>query len=404
MKRWTAVLLAAAVLLACAGIACAGDGWTCPKCGRENPERAVFCGGCRTPKPDDLSAVTVFSNAWVCRCGEVCSDEDSFCMFCGEPHYEDARPAILTAEVEMRSVTPEPAVIETYSGTFRSQGEQREIRYTAPVSGSYRFWLDRANSGFRVMLDVYDSANYRLNRDYVTQGSGITVELEAGKTYTLYAHQHESLGDYTVRFGIPRQWLHLEGRQTVNDSVAFGDQQNRYKLYAPVSGDYHVWIARAKSGLRFRVEIKDDGGYLINRDYFGQNGGITAALEAGKVYDLVVSQHESTGEYTMNIGMAPATVDLAGCDTVGDRVYFHDQDNTYQYVATESSEHTFTVTKALKDMRVRVEISDGDGYLLNRDYLQQGDSLQADLKEGQKYIVHVRQHEGLGDYVLDIGH
>ena len=122
------------------------------------------------------------------------------------------------------------------------------------------------------------------------------------------------------------------------------------------------------------------------------------------MYDLVVSQHESTGEYTMNIGMAPATVDLAGCDTVGDRVYFHDQDNTYQYVATESSGHTFTVTKALKDMRVRVEISDGDGYLLNRDYLHQGDSLQADLKEGQKYIVHVRQHEGLGDYVLDIGH
>ena len=47
---------------------------------------------------------------------------------------------------------------------------------------------------------------------------------------------------------------------------------------------------------------------------------------------------------------------------------------------------------------------DGDGYILKRDYLQQGDSLQADLKEGQKYIVHVRQHEGLGDYVLDIGH
>ena len=405
MKRWFAFVLAAALLLACIGLANAEGGWTCPQCGRENPERANFCGSCRAPKPEKPVAVSVSSNAWVCSgCGEVCSDQDNFCMYCGETHHANDRPAILTDEVQMLSCTPKQALVETYSGTFHTQGEKREIRYTAPVTGNYHFWLASAKSGFRVMLEVYDNANYRLNRDYVPQDGGITVELIGGKTYSFHINQYESLGDYTVMLGIPRDWLPLDGRQIIFDSVSFRDQQNRYKLSAPVSGDYRVEITKAKSGLRFRVEINDDGGYRINRDYFGQDGGITVTLEAGKVYDLIVSQYESRGEYTMNIGMAPETVNLAGCDVLGDRVYFHDQDNTYSYTATDSGEYAFSITKALSGLRFRVEVYDEDGYRLNRDYFGQGYYLKVALTEGKKYTIHVRQYEGLGDYVLEIAH
>ena len=164
MKRWIAVLLATALLLACIGLANAEGGWTCPQCGRENPERANFCGSCRAPKPEKPVAVSVSSNAWVCSgCGEVCSDQDNFCMYCGETHYANDRPAILTDEVQMLSCTPKQALVETYNGTFHTQGEKREIRYTAPVTG-YPALLKTINYSIRdyCAAQIDDGSDYYL--------------------------------------------------------------------------------------------------------------------------------------------------------------------------------------------------------------------------------------------------
>ena len=58
IRRAAALIIAACLCVAlCGGAMAMEAGWKCPNCGRENPERANFCGSCRTQRP--TATVTV---------------------------------------------------------------------------------------------------------------------------------------------------------------------------------------------------------------------------------------------------------------------------------------------------------------------------------------------------------
>ncbi len=400
--RRTLAWLAAALMLCCCFVPAVADGtWTCPRCGRENPERANFCGGCREPKPAARVESYTMSNAWVCpSCGEVCPDGDSFCMICAEQHRPEDQPAWLVAETETRTLTPMPAVTEMYPGSFSAVDETRVIRYTAPVTGQYYLWLDQANSGFRLRAIVRDAGDYTVRREVLSQGDGFSFELTAGKAYAFSIEQYSSVGNYTLRLGVPRAFIDLNGCQVIEDSIAYNEQQNRYRFVAPVTGVYRFWIARANSGVRLSLMVYDAGGYRLRRETVARDEGMSVTLTAGETYDLYANQYSDRDSYTLCVGMAREPVDITGCAAVGDRISFVDQENAYEYSIPETGDYVLNLSRADKDLRVSVSVFDAAGYRLNRTTLTQGDSLRVTLTGGQRYTFQVKHYSGMGNYVL----
>ena len=118
IRRAAALIIAACLCVAlCGGAMAMEAGWKCPNCGRENPERANFCGSCRTQRPTATVTVDARSNAWVCDgCGAVCADEDAFCMICGADQPANGRRALLIDPVPRLPVSFPAAQILAYQG------------------------------------------------------------------------------------------------------------------------------------------------------------------------------------------------------------------------------------------------------------------------------------------------
>ena len=405
MCRKVLTLLLALSLLLVYTAALAEGSWICPGCGRENPERANFCGSCRSPKPSGEITAEAASNAWVCsQCGDVCPDGDAFCMMCGNDHHETDERAILVPESTVSDITFPAAQILPLEGVFRQNDEERSYEYTAPVTGSYRIFVKTADSGFQVRVRVLDLSDYVLGSDYLKQGQGYDVELQAGNRYIIKAIQNRDLGAFTVGVGIPREPGALENNRSIHDSMSFTDQDNQYILQAQTSGVYRFWVYQANSGFSTRVRVFDKQGYVLGSDYVKQNQGISVELAAGEIYTVHAIQHNDLGEYQLRIGCPKTTTDISGCLTVGDDISFTDQENTYTFTATESGVYVVQLAKAMKGFSARVRVFDQGGYVLGSDYLKQGGNYSVELKAGSIYTVKVIQHNEYGAYCLRITH
>ena len=395
-------LLAAAVLL-CALCALADGTWACPACGRENPDRANFCGGCGAGKPRGESVSPAGPNAWLCAsCGSVCPDADMFCMNCAAGRTPSCESAVLTDEAPVAYMDPQAAFIETFPGSFSSEDEQRTLRYTAPVTGRYFLWLEEARSGFSMRMGVRDSRGEQIDYTYPERGEGMGLDLEAGAEYTLEFEQYRDLGAYTAALGVARPILDLGSALGVRDSVSFSEQRNRYAFTAPLSGVYRFWIERARSGLEFRIDITDSQGYTIDYEYVEQGDGMTCTLEQGQQYTLTVQQQRDTGEYTLRIGAQGRTLDFTLCRVLGGRMDFEDRDDVFRFTADKGGEWRLSLDKAPPDMTVVLTVYDADGHRLAYEYLSQGDWFNVQVEEGKAYFLHAAQSSGLGEYVARV--
>jgi RNA polymerase subunit RPABC4/transcription elongation factor Spt4 len=95
-------------------LAAAGETWTCPNCGSENPAGTKYCPECGTKKGEGVGAAGL-SNVRVCpKCGFVNEKEAKFCGDCGYNFsaYEAGTAAPETVYVPGRGYVPKGTMID----------------------------------------------------------------------------------------------------------------------------------------------------------------------------------------------------------------------------------------------------------------------------------------------------
>ena len=399
------ILLALAVILSCAVPAAADGTWTCPACGHENPDRANFCGSCRQPRPTAEVTGTAELNAWVCAsCGEICPDADSFCMICGGDRHENDPRALLIPELEVKSMTPDPALVEVTDLMFTEEGASQSFEYAPPVTGRYFLFLKSAESGFRIRISVSDAQGENLGTEYAQRGDGLTVNLEAGARYNVEVAQSKQIGSFTFGIGVPREWTDLQDCGVVSDSMSFTYQDNRFTITPRTSGIHYFWIAQAMNGFRTHLVLEDEQGYKLSDAFAHRDEGVTGDLQAGTTYRLHVDQSNDLGEYQLNIGRPKPVTDLSGCSLIGDILTYEYEQNVYTYTAPEDGTYEFKLARANNAFRVRLTVLDQGGYKLGDEYLQQDGSVSVQLAAGKTCTVKVEQNKNFGTYNLMISH
>ena len=404
LKRIISIVIA--ILILSSVFVAFAEGWICPKCGRENPEKANFCGGCRAERPTAQFTSNANSNAWVCsNCSSVCSDDDSFCIYCGNDHNTNDARALLIESVVMKGTQYPQAEIKRFKDSIKSE-QVKTYSYTALVDGDYNLYLEDAISGFGIRVNVYDSKK-DATFGYLRSGEdadGFPITLSAGENYTIEVTQSNKEGNYTLCIGIANPIRRIDGIQTIRDSFVYDNQVNRYTFTAPESGDYGIWFSDVAYGFKFHVEIYDALGYQETFDYLGGDRGMCFSLEAGKEYTVYVEQYQKIGTYTFNLGLQTPTVDISGLNAVGDEIYFEEQKNIYRFTAPESGTYTIKLIDADSGLRLRINFYDVYGYPITYMSLTKGDSDKVDFKAINEYIMEVQYYNEIGKYAFSVIH
>lgn len=185
------------------------------------------------------------------------------------------------------------------------QGQRNNYYYTAPCTGTYSFRIAQINSGIKVSVYVYDSADYCLGYENgASLNGGVTVTLEAGQTYLVQVRQYTDVGDYAMSVGSQKPFSNATGYDRIKDSTQFAKQTNYYTYTPSLSGNYVFSLYQIPSGVRVSVFVYDDAGYEVgSRKGLSADGSVKVSLNAGRTYEICVQQYEGFGEYTLNIGL-----------------------------------------------------------------------------------------------------
>ncbi len=273
-------------------------------------------------------------------------------------------------------------------GSIAYRDQRDEYRYTAPTEGTYRFDSD-LSAGGQVCIRV--SGENGVSVDYGT--NGLTLDLEAGKTYILSVEYRNGPCDYAVSIGVPISVEDVSGSASVSGAITFQDQKDRYRYTASVSGTYR-FDAVVDAGAQVCVRVSGENGSSLS---YGTNG-LTMDLEAGKTYVLGVEYRGGTSGYTVNIGAPIAVSDITGALLVSGRISYQDQKDRYRFTALTGGTYRFDAGLDA-GVNVRLRISGENGSSLS--YGTNG--LTMDLEAGKTYILSVEYRNGFSDYGVGIG-
>lgn len=115
---------------------------TCPNCGNETLEGAVFCDQCGTPIPAPEPSVPAPAPApaggsVICSaCGAGNVPGEAFCDFCGSPLEAPEPSAEAVAELEAVSAEAELVAVPTPAGTEAQETQPQDVKPTCPACGA----------------------------------------------------------------------------------------------------------------------------------------------------------------------------------------------------------------------------------------------------------------------------
>ena len=219
----------------------------------------------------------------------------------------------------------EAATIESYSGTMTVKDQVDTYTYTAPTSGTYRIWISDMYADDTLAITMEDSMGYEKFRTMDYNQPGHTVSLDAGESYTIFVKQYRGLNAYTLNIGVAKETVDVTNYSTINDKMEYKEQVNRYKLTAPTSGRYRIWISDMYADDTLAITMEDSMGYEKFRTMDYNQPGQTVSLDAGESYTIFVKQYRGLNTYTLNIGYPKETVDITGYRDVKDSIDYIDR-------------------------------------------------------------------------------
>ncbi len=154
-------------------------GWSCPKCGTNNPHGAKFCAFCGSPLARSCL-----------HCGTILYIGDKFCSNCGTAF--DVGPLVFWVCPRCTSLISDLAhVAASKLGTFNAKctrcGQQAPVVLGRVLSVQKKFVRGTPRVEYEIRLDVpgsgQRSAMYELSRDIsIQEGHWLTMATEGRRT------------------------------------------------------------------------------------------------------------------------------------------------------------------------------------------------------------------------------
>ena len=181
--------------------------------------------------------------------------------------------------------------------------QQNCYAFTPSCDGKYRFSVSGMLSETEVNIRVTDHLGQEVSSGNCGNDTGISMDLTAGESYTVYVKYRSGLSTYQLSIGQQKPTVSINGAITVNDSIVYRDQRNNYTLDA--SGqNLSITASGMESGTRISVYIYNNLGETVAKYDGMENGSLleTDAMTAGSTYTVCVSWYDGTGDYTLTIG------------------------------------------------------------------------------------------------------
>ncbi len=180
--------------------------------------------------------------------------------------------------------------------------QQISYQFTAGLNGVYRFDLADAEEISGLKLEICDALGAKAAGAGLKDGEGLSVRLEAGETYEIRTAKPERTGGFTLRLGKPSLPEDLTGKNITAGHVTYKDQRNVYKYTSGPDGRFLFTIGNLPDDSRVGLDIYDSLGFKIRgEESIGNGGSVSAELEAGQDYEILVTQRSGKGGYTLTV-------------------------------------------------------------------------------------------------------
>ena len=283
------------------------------------------------------------------------------------------------------------------NGSFQAENQILSYKYTAPVSGKYRFDFDINDVNYGYTFTIKDKKNEELGQGSYND-EGISVELTGGESYTIVLEQESGLPEFEIAIGVPNP-KQIISSSTFNGSIRYTDQIDYYEYTAPISGKYRFDFKINDVNCRYRFNLYDHKKEELNRSYSSDKGA-TVDLTANEKYSIAISQADKTADYSINIGV-PLQIGTVTSNNINGSITYIDQENKYTYTPNKSGKYVFEMkndnvenTYILKVYSsIKEELGKSNSY-----YKQSTVNLEA----GEEYTICVQEDNGLCNYNINI--
>ena len=296
--------------------------------------------------------------------------------------------------------------IITIPGNMYTEKQSDDYAFIPEINGTYRFEFSGVPSATYLDLRVLNSGEELLNSAInLDNEDGVTATLNAQNNYIIRVSQHKNLGSYTLNIGSQKPVIDISQLTEVNDSIQYTDQENNYLFSAQRDGLYNFEFSDVPDGTDLALYVYNSGWELIKSAIRLDNGdGLPVSLVAGNNYYIQVRQDRSIGTYKLNVGQKKEIIDVSPYTAVSDIIQYTNQENDYLFTAQKDGLHRFEFSDVPDGTDLSLYIYNSGWELVQSAInFDNSDGLSVSLTAGTSYYIRVKQYEGTGNYVLNIG-
>lgn len=309
---------------------------------------------------------------------------------------EDGQPTALTEpDDDISFITG-----TIFKNSMENENKLIERKYTAPKSGTYRFdFIFTTNASAKIKFYIYDDAGRKeVEKNYLGDGEGVTVELTQGKTYLLNLKQNEYKTEFEMHIGVPNETRKiLSDEIKLHDSINYIDQCNHYEYLAPVNGRYRFDLDVSDNTADTYITIKSSNNSILQERYLSGSTGVTVDLSENEKYDIFINQEENFTQYDILIGVPQSPVNINGNHITGS-VSYEDEIDVYYFKVPLSGTYVFDVETSDATAGLDFKVDDNKKSTISNNYVKNGYSKKINLEHGVEYTAYVSQSENFCSY------
>lgn len=291
-----------------------------------------------------------------------------------------------------------------YPGECKGKTKKNEYSVKAAQSGGCVWEFTRMESALKVQLVVKgpDGAEI-VNEKGLVDGSKVYCDLEKDQNYSVEVTALEGEGGYVLLLGQNKAAVDISAYDSVTDSIEYKGQLNSYTYIPEVTGTHRFDVACDPGNFPVKLEVYDHRNAKAGGGEMKDGGGFGTEMTAGGKYRIEVSGSGKTGEYTFSIGKPEASEDVTGRYIICGAVTYDGQKKSYTFKAERSGQYRFTVGNMGSGSRVKMYLYSSLGDKISgADELGNGDSVTAELTEGQGCQLQLTQNSGTGEFTITV--
>lgn len=297
------------------------------------------------------------------------------------------------ASIESNAKEISRGEIESVEGTISTEDQELAYTFTPARDRLYRFEFSDVTNGAEFRLYIYNSSMEQLaSNDYMKDGSGISINLDAGETYNFIVQQQGGTGSFTLNVGCKKPTVDITEYTEIEDSTEYTDQENDYTFTPNQDGLHRFEFSNITNNAKFKLYIYNASWELLDdNDYMTNGSGISISLKAGELYYIRIKQQSNKGTYVLNVGNKKEIADISDYSGVSDSTQYTEQSNDYALTLTQDGLYHFEFSNIANNAEFILYIYNDSWELLDYDdYMTNGSGISIDLEAGETYYIRVK--------------